>query len=302
MVTNLHILLTYRCTLKCDHCDVFGSPQAKGVLSDQRVYTILKEAKNIGSIQWIFFEGGEPFLFYPLLLKGIHTAKKMGFNVGVITNGSFARNEEYAIKHLIPLIRLGLSRLYVSNDHYHYKDPASSPAMRTIQVARQLNLETIEVQVVSPIEISANTEPFFSKAGTRECATRNLMLLGRAAKHLVPGLPDDHLTANMDCPYPDLADPKYVSIDPYGYLHVCQGIALGNVWKVPLSDLLIDTKPANHPILGPILLGGPGELDRVYRTQPIQVSKNPCFYCFQVRSSLLDRFPQYLAPRQVYGL
>lgn len=301
MVTTLHILLTYRCTLKCDHCDVFGSPQSKGVFSYKQVNAILKEAVIIGSIQWIYFEGGEPFLTYPLLLKGIHTAKQMGFNVGVVTNGSYARNNEYAIKHLRPLIEMGLSRLYVSNDRYHYKDPASSPAKRTIQVARQLNLETIEIQVGSPKETLAETEPFFSKADTGECITRNLMLLGRAATHLVTDFSDDYLSAKMDCPYPDLADPKNISIDPYGNLHICQGIAIGNVWIKPLSDLLKDTKPADHPILGPIILGGPGELGRVYQTQPDLVSKNPCLYCFQVRRSLLDRFPQYLTPRQIYG-
>ena len=27
-----------------------------------------------------------------------------------------------------------------------------------------------------------------------------------------------------------------------------------------------------------------------------------CHYCFLVRRSLIDRFPEHLAPRQVYGL
>jgi pyruvate-formate lyase-activating enzyme len=71
---------------------VYGSPQAKGIMSFQRVNALLKEAAKIPSIRWIYFEGGEPFLVYPLLLKGIHAAKQLGFEVGVITNGSFARN------------------------------------------------------------------------------------------------------------------------------------------------------------------------------------------------------------------
>ena len=27
-----------------------------------------------------------------------------------------------------------------------------------------------------------------------------------------------------------------------------------------------------------------------------------CHYCYLVRRALIDRFPQYLTPRQVYGL
>jgi hypothetical protein len=301
MVSTLHILLTYRCTLKCDHCDVFGSPQAKGAMSFQRVKALLKEAAIISSIRWIYYEGGEPFLVYPLLLKGIHSAKQMGFEVGVITNGSFARNNEAATQYLRPLIKLGLSRLCVSNDHYHYRDPTSSPAKRTIQIARQLNLDTIEIQVGAPNEILAETEPLFPLADFRDCATRSLMLIGRATKHLATGLPENLTNETPGCPYHDLADPKKISVEPYGYLHICQGIALGNVWDKPLSDILKHSRPVDNPVLGPIIRGGPVELGQIYHTQPVQVTNDPCWYCYQVRSSLLDRFPQVLAPRQVYG-
>jgi hypothetical protein len=33
-----------------------------------------------------------------------------------------------------------------------------------------------------------------------------------------------------------------------------------------------------------------------------EASVDECHYCFEVRKALIDKFPEYLAPRQVYGI
>ena len=59
-INELDLLLTYKCNFECDHCFVFGSPEAKGVMKISGIQEILKQAGKIGSIEWIYFEGGEP--------------------------------------------------------------------------------------------------------------------------------------------------------------------------------------------------------------------------------------------------
>jgi hypothetical protein len=74
------------------------------------------------------------------------------------------------------------------------------------------------------------------------------------------------------------------------------------VWKRPLSELVRDYDPDAHPICGPLLRGGPAELAREYDFPCEEGYIDACHLCFAVRLALIDRFPEFLAPRQVYGL
>ena len=74
MLTGLHFLLTYMCNSECDHCFVYSSPYAQGTFTLDQIRKLLDEATKIGTIEWIYFEGGEPFLFYPIMLEGIKMA------------------------------------------------------------------------------------------------------------------------------------------------------------------------------------------------------------------------------------
>lgn len=111
MLTGLHFLLTYMCNSECDHCFVYSGPDAKGTFTLSQIRKVVDEATKIGTIEWIYFEGGEPFLFYPLMLEGIKIARSMGFKTGVVTNAYYATSEEDAELWLSPLCELGISAL-----------------------------------------------------------------------------------------------------------------------------------------------------------------------------------------------
>ncbi len=96
MITGIHFLLTYTCNLECDHCFVYGGPKANGTFTVSRLRKTFDEIAKIGTAQWIYFEGGEPFLFYPVMLEGIRIAHDMGFKTGVVTNAYWAISEEDA--------------------------------------------------------------------------------------------------------------------------------------------------------------------------------------------------------------
>ena len=74
MITGIHFLLSYACNLTCDHCFLYCSPTSKGTMTLKQIKAVLEESKQIGTVQEAYFEGGEPFLFYPIMVEGIRLA------------------------------------------------------------------------------------------------------------------------------------------------------------------------------------------------------------------------------------
>jgi len=72
--------------------------------------------------------------------------------------------------------------------------------------------------------------------------------------------------------------------------------------KTPFSELVRSYDGACHPIAGPLLRGGPAQLAREHGVPHEEAYVDECHLCYRVRLALLDRFPEYLGPRQVYGL
>jgi hypothetical protein len=77
---------------------------------------------------------------------------------------------------------------------------------------------------------------------------------------------------------------------------------MGNLWQKPLSDLIAQYSPESHPICGPLIQGGPAQLVREYDVAHHETYVDECHLCYLTRKALIDRFEEYLAPRQVYGL
>ncbi|MDT8307517.1 MAG: radical SAM protein, partial [Anaerolineae bacterium] len=117
-LTGLHLLLTYQCTYECDHCFVWGSPWQSGTMTAAAVDHILREGKSLGTVDSIYFEGGEPFLYYATLLFGVRRAVIMGFSVGIVSNAYWATSVPDAIETLRPFAGL-VQDLSLSVDRYH---------------------------------------------------------------------------------------------------------------------------------------------------------------------------------------
>jgi hypothetical protein len=66
--------------------------------------------------------------------------------------------------------------------------------------------------------------------------------------------------------------------------------------------LVAGYEPASHPVCGPLLEGGPAELAARYGVEHEAEYVDACHLCYAVRRQLRDRFPECLAPAQVYGL
>lgn len=299
MLTGLHFLLSYMCNSECDHCFIYSSPCARGTFTLNQIRQVLDEAAKIGTIEWIFFEGGEPFLFYPIMLEGVKAARHAGFKVGVITNAYFATDIDDIEIWLKPLGKLGIDELSISNDPYHYEDENENPALRAQRVAKKLNLPVAEIHIEKPaVTAGGDKEPEKGEpiiGGT----TR---FKGRAVEKLTADLPQRQWEEFTECPYEELESPKRVHLDAFGNVHICQGISMGNMWETPLSKMVKEYKADPHPVCGPLFKGGPALLAKEYGVKHEDKYVDPCHFCYCVRSALIDRFPQYLTPRQVYGL
>ena len=266
MLTRIILLLTYKCTQECDHCYLYCGPNAKGTLTLDQIREVLEEAVKVGTIEMISFQGGEPFLFYPLMLEGMKIAHEMGFNnIWTVTNGYWATTVEDAALWLKPLCELGVS-LGVSDDSFHFGDRPDSPAKMAIAAAKQLNMSVGSSAIVEP---RVDIETGQAQTGMSLGSDRYIAVLrGRAVEKLAEGLPRRSWREFTECPctsYVGLENPMTIYIDSYGTVQpFCQGLSLGNIWEVPLSRLIKDYDASSHPICGPLVRGGPALLAEVY--------------------------------------
>lgn len=299
MLTGIHFLLTYMCNLECDHCFVYSSPTAKGTFTLSQIRQALEEATKISTIKWIYFEGGEPFLFYPIMIEGIKIARNMGFKVGIVTNAYFAISEEDTELWLKPILKLGISDLSISNDQFHYEGEKENPAKYALDAAEKLGMPITEIRIEKPtIETGIDKE----QAKGESVINGGAMFRGRTVEKLTEGLPKRWWEEFTECPYEDLKEPERVHLDPYGNVHLCQGLSMGNMWETPLSKLVKNYDAGLHPICGPLVKGGPALLAKEYNVKHENKYVDACHFCYLLRLALIDKFPQYLTPRQVYGM
>ena len=299
MLTGIHFLLSYKCDLECDHCFVYSGPRAKGTFTLSQMKEVFNEIRKIGMMEWIYFEGGEPFLFYPVMVEGIKIARSMGFKTGVVTNAYWATCEEDAELWLKPLYDLGVSDISISDDAFHYEYKEASPAKRALNAARKLGFSVGSICIDKPT-VEAGIDKEHPKG--KPVIEGGAMFRGRAVEKLVEGLPRRPSEEFTECPYEDLKNPKRVHLDQYGAVHLCQGLSMGNMWETPLSELVKNYDADSHPTCGPLVKGGPALLAKGHNVKHEDKYVDACHFCYLVRLTLLDRFPQCLAPRLVYGL
>jgi hypothetical protein len=293
-ISGLHLLLTYRCTLECEHCFVYGSPWQNGVMTIEQVRHILQAGLALGTVRSIYFEGGEPFLYYATLLQGVLEAHQAGFEVGIVSNAYWATSPADARLWLEPFAGK-ISDLSVSSDLFHWSEASTYLAQNAQAAAASLGIPVGTIEIAQPQSRSD------AASGQLPLGESGVMFRGRAAEKLAGQVVHSPLEGFTTCPYEDLRDPGRLHVDPFGNLFVCQGISIGNLYHTPLNRLIADYQPDRHPITGPLLAGGPAELSRVYPLPHAAVYADACHACDDLRRKLRGRFPEILTPDEVYG-
>ena len=281
---GLHILLTYQCTYECDHCFVWGSPWQVGTLTFEQIEAILLQAKEAG-VTSIYFEGGEPFLYYAVLVKAVRKAADMGFSVGIVSNAYWAKSVADAAEWLRPFAGR-LVDFTVSSDVFHCGECLGELPQNAIAAAKLLGIPTGMISINQP----------------EDKGDASVMYRGRAAKNLVQRASSHPWEGFDSCPHEDLREPGRVHLDPLGNIHICQGVTIGNLFETPLREICAKYDADAHPICGPLLAGGPVALVTEYSLPHDQSYADACHLCYEARITLRQRFPQYLNPDQMYGV
>ncbi|MCP4301467.1 MAG: hypothetical protein GY783_12840 [Gammaproteobacteria bacterium] len=256
---------------------------------------ILGQAEALGSIEWIYFEGGEAFLYYAILDAGIRLAKESGFKVGIVSNAYWATADTDAIKWLQPFAGL-VDDLSISSDAYHGSDASPSHPEIARRAAQQLGIPVDFISVAEPEAADA-----CGAAGQLPAGESAVLFRGRAADVLASRVAAKSWEQFAECPWENLREPERVHVDPFGNLHICQGISIGNLLQRPLSEIMADYDADDHPIVGPLLAGGPAEIVRRYDLAHDDEYADHCHLCYKSRCALRQRFPNVLTPDQMYG-
>jgi len=260
-----------------------------------QIEEILRQAQEHAPINSIYFEGGEAFLYYPVLLKGIRLAKELGFETGIVSNGYWATSQKDALEWLRPFAGI-LDSISVSSDLYHYNEELSRQAQNAQQAAQELGISLGFISIAQP-------EDSLAKSGVGQLpeGMSGIKYQGRAAAKLASLVEGQPWQSFTECPYEDLREPGRVHIDPFGHMHICQGISLGNVFEKSINEICETYDPVANPITGALLNGGPAELARQNGLTPDEKYADACHLCDWARQELRTQFSDILLPDQIYG-
>jgi len=295
-LTGIHFLLSYRCTDECDHCFLWGSPQARGTMTLGQIRDVMHQARDLGTVETVYFEGGEPFLFYPILLQGLQEAAALGFGRGIVSNCYWATTVEDALEWLRPIAGIGVDDLSLSSDLFHGEAMMTQAARNGIEAAERLGLPDSVLTIEAPEGCAAYEQDKGAPIDGGPVRFR-----GRAVANLTEGVPRQPWSQFTECPDEDFYDPGRVHVDAFGHVHLCQGVLMGNLWQQPLAEMVASYDPANHPIIGPLAEGGPVALVERYGLPHEEATIDACHLCYLARDALRSRFPEYLGPPTVYG-
>jgi hypothetical protein len=296
-LTGIHFLLSYRCTDECDHCFLWSSPRARGTMTLAQIRDVLHQARDLGTVKMVYFEGGEPFLFYPIMLQGLREAAALGLKTGIVSNSYWATSTDDAIHWLRPIAEVGIADLSLSSDLFHGEAMMTEAARHGMAAAQQLGLPEAILAIEAPEGCQAYAQPDKGEPITGGA----VRFRGRAVATLTDGVPRRPWTEFTECPDEDFTALGRVHMDAFGHVHVCQGLVIGNVWQQPLKEIVASYDPRAHPIVGPLLEGGPVALVERYDLPHKESYIDACHLCYLARDRLRPRFPESLAPATVYG-
>jgi len=257
----------------------------------------LAEAKKLGTVKYISIEGGEPFLYYPIMVKTAKEAVSYGFHVEILSNCYWATCSEDAVEWLLPIAEIKDVELSPSSDLYHGDNWETAEVINAVKAAKILNMKV----GINAIKCPDSAVPCPNMIEGAKVDLSELMYKGRAYSKLIEKASKKPWHEFTKCPYENFTKQERVHVDPLGYVHVCQGIAIGNAWQKPFSKIIKEYNPYENPILEPLVQGGPVALVEKFGLPHDEVYADACHMCSAARYRLRGKYPDILAPDQMYG-
>lgn len=136
---SIAINITSKCNAKCKICCYGCSPDNNDVIDERLMLHSINRISDLGGIDSLCFSGGEPFLFFDLLKKGLKYAKDKGFKTSVATNGYWGMWPKDEIKSKLEELSVDLIR--ISTDEYHLECIPEKDIRQAIETVKTLKTE-----------------------------------------------------------------------------------------------------------------------------------------------------------------
>lgn len=135
---NLIFFLNRRCTVGCASCNAGVFDENAGELKPRFIERLFDKIDNLEFSGYIIWTGGEPFLSFETLEKGITLATQKGFNSEILTAGIWFENNP---GYLETLAATGSFSLRISLDAEHQERVPMALVISLIKRALELNIE-----------------------------------------------------------------------------------------------------------------------------------------------------------------
>lgn len=316
---TLKINLLYNCTAKCSHCRFNCENESEVKTPDfDMPYNIAKRLKDSLGLDMAVVLGGEPSLFKKETTNLLQRLNSLGIATRLETNASWAINYDNAIAFLSPLKELQ-TNVMLSLDGFH--DPfvpiekVANAINACIALGINYNLEMPYLDVVKKNNyIDRRTEELFGSLSSYININipkyeGGIVFIGRAADiygdefSLGKGVPNDTCTAVPWWIDSDINSTNLIILEPGGYITKGCGIAIGNVYKQDIIEMLNNYNPYKHPIFSILLTEGPIGLARMAENYGYKVKENyadKCHLCHESRQVLKPYYDDILKPDQHY--
>jgi organic radical activating enzyme len=266
-LSNVGLMLTYRCTAACRHCLVEAGPHRKEEMRLDHALAWIEQARMYrdAHIEALALTGGEPFYNVENLAQISAHGRRLGFVVSVVTNAFWASTRDEALRALAQLP--AVQALTISTDVYHQEAIPFACVRNAVEAARELK-RVYNIAVCTDSE----EDPRFQKViedlaaiGETESVRVSITLpVGRAQKEV-------RSSAYSTAPEPTVCACPVASspvIFPNGDVIGCIGplltlppkhpLFLGNLLREPLSEVL--DRAERNPVLHAIRVWGPHKL------------------------------------------
>ena len=298
-LSNVGMMLTYKCTIACPHCIVKAGPNRKEEMTLELAHQWLDQIKSYrdGFVCGISLTGGEPFYNLEYLIDVSDYAHKLGFIVSVVSNAYWASSKEEAFEILGRCSSIQLISISTDNPHQQFIpfENIKNAVWAAKKLGKLYNVAVATENANSPEYIRLIDE-ILEITDMEFVNTAIIIPVGRAQQGGTPiGYNYSSEPAVFAC---QMA--SFPIVFPNGNVIACIGppitmpeytpLYLGNLHKESISDIF--DKAENNYILHAIRTFGPKVLVRILkengygRLLPIQYIKDAtCDVCFKLFSN-----------------
>jgi sulfatase maturation enzyme AslB (radical SAM superfamily) len=317
-ITGITWITTYNCNIACEHC-FFDTKGPKRYMSPDLIDNALADFTLDKHMFWHHLSGGEIFLQKEKLIEIIKRIRKyFKKDIGISTNGFWAKSETETESIVRELDKNGVSGIAVSADYYHQQHMSIEEPKTLARVIKKCGLKThsyvmgarLNTDVVNSASVNAQSETIAKNVIQNmdiPLALPTERSIGKGSVINNPkktDIPQGKCTELNTClgersPF----NPAMVWIDPYGNVMICYGIIIGNLYSKTLNQIISEYKPEKYPLLKELASEGPKGVFKIAKDLGMDSSKgfyDECDLCYKSRSFLRKKLPEILGPSECY--